>query len=138
MRHLLTASVGIALFTFHKYRNSIDGRLSVDAQGNMITIDDVGDPSDSVHGIDFELSAANPEHQEDGHLAVCCIVVEKCSRIHGNATKHQGSGDNDAHQRLLFSTDHDDDHEGEEDAELVRNVQFSKFNWEAERGIDEN
>lgn len=86
----------------------------------MITIDDenMGETSDSVHGVDFELSAANLEHREDGHVA------------------HQGSGDSDAHQRLLFSTDHD--HEGEEDAELVRNVQFSKFNWEAERGIDEN
>lgn len=108
---------GIALFTFHKYRNSIDGKLSVDAHGNMITIED-GDTSDSVHGADFELSAANLARREDGHLV------------------HQGSGDNEAHERLLFSTDHD--HDGEEDAELVRSVQFSKFNWEAERGIDEN
>ncbi|KAG2113810.1 triose-phosphate transporter family-domain-containing protein [Suillus discolor] len=116
---------GIALFTFHKYRNSIDGRLSVDAQGNMVAIndEDVGDSSDSVHGINFELSAANLGHREDGHFA------------------HQGPVDSDAHQRLLFSTDHDDSddyHEGEEDAELVRSIQFSKFNWEAERGIDEN
>jgi solute carrier family 35 protein C2 len=108
---------GIALFTFHKYRNSIDGRLSVDAQGNMITIDD---SPNSVHGVNFELSAANLGRQ-DGHLA------------------HQGSDDGDAHQRLLFSTDHDDNHdEGEEDAELVQSVQFSKFHWEAERSIDEN
>ncbi|KAG1864391.1 triose-phosphate transporter family-domain-containing protein [Suillus subluteus] len=95
---------GIGLFTFHKYRNSIDGRLSVDAEGNMITIDDenMGDSSDSVHGVDFELSAANLGHREDDHLA------------------HQGSDDSDAHQRLLFSTDHDDNHhEGEEDAEQV-------------------
>jgi solute carrier family 35 protein C2 len=69
---LLTASVGIALFTFHKYRNSIDGRLSVDAQGNMITIDD---SPDSVHGVNFELSAANLGRQ-DGHLAVCSIVTK--------------------------------------------------------------
>jgi solute carrier family 35 protein C2 len=68
---LLTASVGIALFTFHKYRNSIDGKLSVDAHGNMITIED-GDTSGSVHGADFELSAANLARREDGHLVVCC------------------------------------------------------------------
>lgn len=115
---------GIALFTFHKYRDSIDGRLSVDAQGNMIMIDDenMGDLSDSVHGVDFELSAADLGRREDGHFT------------------HQGSDDSDAHQRLLFSTDHDDDddHESEEDAELVQSIQLSKFNWEAERGIDEN
>ncbi|KAG1777096.1 triose-phosphate transporter family-domain-containing protein [Suillus placidus] len=111
---------GIALFTFHKYRNSIDGRLSVDAQGNMIAIDDenVADSLDSVHGVNFELGPADLGRREDGRLA------------------HQGSDDSDAHQHLLFSTDHDDD--GEEDAELVRSTQFSRFNGEAERGIDEN
>ncbi|KAG2358950.1 triose-phosphate transporter family-domain-containing protein [Suillus spraguei] len=102
---------GIGLFTFHKYRNSIDGRLSVDAEGNMIAIEDEnldGSP-DSAHGINLELGAAN-FGREDGELA------------------HQGSDDSDAHHRLLFSTDHDDDHEGEEDAELVRSIQLTKFN----------
>ncbi|KAG0704725.1 TPT-domain-containing protein [Suillus ampliporus] len=104
---------GIALFTFHKYRNSIDGRLSLDSQGNMIAIEDenMGDSPDSVHGVNLELIAANMRlgrQDDDGHLA------------------HQGSDDNDAHHRLLFATDHNDP-EGEEDAELVRSIQFSRF-----------
>ncbi|KAG2125980.1 triose-phosphate transporter family-domain-containing protein [Suillus clintonianus] len=103
---------GIALFTFHKYRNSIDGKLSLDSQGNIRAIDEGG----SVHGVNFELRAANLGGRE--HLA-----------------EQESDDDNDAHHRLL---DHDDDHEGEEDAELVRSIQFSRFDWDAERGIDEN
>ncbi|OJA10538.1 hypothetical protein AZE42_01714 [Rhizopogon vesiculosus] len=95
---------GIALFTFHKYRKSIDSRLSVDSQGNTIAIDDL--PA-SVHEVNLELGAANMHigHQEDGHPAF---------------------DDSDSHHRLLFATDQDDP-EGEEDAEEVRSTQFSKF-----------
>lgn len=91
---LLTASVGIALFTFHKYRNSIDGRLSVDAQGNMVAInhEDVGNSSDSVHGVNFELSPANLGRREDGHFAVCRIVTENPSRIMYSSKRHKASG----------------------------------------------
>jgi solute carrier family 35 protein C2 len=97
----LRSGVGIALFTFHKYRTSIDSKLSVDSQGNTIAIDDL---PDSVHEVNLELSAANMRigHQGDGHAVVCGNRLPHARNVFliQNATK-QGSDDTDSNRRLL-------------------------------------
>ncbi|KAI6032766.1 hypothetical protein F5J12DRAFT_796279 [Pisolithus orientalis] len=91
---------GIALFTYHKYRKTVDSHVALDTLGNTIRADD-----DSIlsPGRDFELNPArvNAVRPKDRHE------------------------DDEIHQHLLFSSEELE--EGEEDAEELRSVRTSKL-----------
>ncbi|KAI6135817.1 triose-phosphate transporter family-domain-containing protein [Pisolithus croceorrhizus] len=94
---------GIALFTYHKYRKTVDSHVALDALGNTIRADD---NSTLSPGRDFELNVARP------HAA----RSEACLQRHE---------DDEVHQHLLFSSEELD--EGEEDAEELRSVRTSEL-----------
>ncbi|KAI6121328.1 TPT-domain-containing protein [Pisolithus sp. B1] len=93
---------GIALFTYHKYRKTVDSHVALDALGNAIRADD---NSTLSPGRDFELNVARP------HAA----RSEACLQRH----------EDEIHQHLLFSSEELD--EGEEDAEELRSVRTSEL-----------
>lgn len=94
---------GIALFTYHKYRKTVDSHVALDTLDNTIRADD-----DSIlsPGRDFELNPAR----------VNAVRPKTCLQRHE---------DDEIHQHLLFSSEELE--EGEEDAEELRSVRTSKL-----------
>ncbi|KAI6026398.1 hypothetical protein PISMIDRAFT_143759 [Pisolithus microcarpus 441] len=91
---------GIALFTYHKYRKTVD---SHDALGDTIRADD---NSILSPGRDFELNVSRPQ----------------AARLEACLQRHE---DDEIHQHLLFSSEELD--VGEEDAEELRSIRASKL-----------
>ncbi|EGN99596.1 hypothetical protein SERLA73DRAFT_88092 [Serpula lacrymans var. lacrymans S7.3] len=102
---------GIALFTYHKYRKSVDSNVALDAHGNPIPI------RNDING-DFSVN------DYDG------VELETDIRRDDRSAPHRD--DQLVNQHLLFSAD--DLEEGEEDAEEVRSVRSSKIRWIAQDG----
>ncbi|KAF8550674.1 TPT-domain-containing protein [Imleria badia] len=103
---------GIALFTYHKYRKTMDSNVALDEHGNVIRLDGE-DSSDEglVYDHDVELVASAYDARS----------------IHSSI---QEDGNGDVHRHLLFSGEGLD--EGEEDAEEIRSLRSSKLNWSDE------
>lgn len=51
---------GIALFTWHKYRKSLESTVPLDAHGNPVTLDD----SDAVDGVGAYVELNQTERQD--------------------------------------------------------------------------
>lgn len=99
---------GIALFTYHKYRKTVDSNVVLDVHGNVI------------QSIDENLNGEATAYDRD---------VELTTRLRSLITT-QESGSGDVHQQLLFSDEGLD--EGEEDAEEIRSMRSSKLRWDDE------
>ncbi|KAH0827327.1 triose-phosphate transporter family-domain-containing protein [Lanmaoa asiatica] len=110
--HWLTARIGIILFTYHKYRKTVDSNVALDVHGNVIQLngENLGGER-SIYDHDVELSARSYDARP----------------IHSSV---QEDGNGDMHQHLLFSAAGLD--EGEEDAEEIRSLRSSKLNWGGE------
>ncbi|KAH7888311.1 triose-phosphate transporter family-domain-containing protein [Phlebopus sp. FC_14] len=109
---------GIALFTYHKYRKTLDSDVALDSHGNAIQLDDSGDPGVASPGSAFDLEDVASSHP-------------------ARPNKYSpANGDGDVHRHLLFSTEGLD--EGEEDAEELRSVRSSKIDHTVDetRGTD--
>ncbi|KAF4563432.1 Triose-phosphate Transporter [Pleurotus pulmonarius] len=89
---------GIALFTFHKYRKSIESTVPLDAHGNPITPDDLSDI-------------------EDGGYTTALRETDTLT----SQTSQESEEFPSDNARLLFSED-----EGEGDAEELRSIRSSK------------
>ncbi|KAL4080170.1 triose-phosphate transporter family-domain-containing protein [Scleroderma yunnanense] len=102
---------GIALFTYHKYRKTVDSHVALDAHGNPIQVDDdnVASP-----GRDVELNVARSH------------ATRPKTHLHAHE-------DDEMHQRLLFSSEELE--EGEEDAEELRSIRTSKLIQSDENGL---
>ncbi|KAJ7502848.1 triose-phosphate transporter family-domain-containing protein [Mycena galericulata] len=103
---------GIALFTYHKYRKSLETAVPLDAHGNPISIDqDVTGPVDGRTSSHVELD-------------------ETARLTRGSDEFDRDDDDRSGYQsRSLFSADADDD------AEELRSIRSSKLRWSsAERG----
>ncbi|KAI6044657.1 triose-phosphate transporter family-domain-containing protein [Pisolithus marmoratus] len=100
---VVITTCGIALFTYHKYRKTVDSHVALDTLGNTIRADD-----DSIlsPGRDFELNVARPH----------------TTRPKACLQRHE---DDEIHQHLLFSSEELE--EGEEDAEELRSIRTSKL-----------
>ncbi|KAG8213556.1 triose-phosphate transporter family-domain-containing protein [Butyriboletus roseoflavus] len=100
---------GIVLFTYDKYRKTVDSNVALDAHGNVIQLDDENLSGEgSLYGHDVELIA----------------------RSHDSRAKHSSleeGSDGEIHRHLLFSGEGLD--EGEEDAEEIQSLRSSKLNW---------
>ncbi|KAH7916521.1 triose-phosphate transporter family-domain-containing protein [Hygrophoropsis aurantiaca] len=112
---------GIALFTYHKYRKSIESPVALDALGNAIQVNrDVPRISiGSAHEYDFELNTA------DMHSVHTVRDAHYPSRQADDVT--------DIHHLLSA----DDIEEGEEDAEEFRSIRSSKLDWDAANRLDD-
>ncbi|KAG1716084.1 hypothetical protein ID866_1056 [Astraeus odoratus] len=93
---------GIALFTYHKYRKTVDSHVALDAHGNPIRVND-----DNIVNLDqdLELNVARSH------------VARPKAQLHGHEV-------DEMQQHLLFSTE--GLNEGEEDAEELASVGSSK------------
>lgn len=74
------ARIGIVLFTYHKYRKTVDSKVTLDAHGNVIQLNsDNPSGEGSVFGHDVELVAgsydATPIHPSVSWLKRNCICV---------------------------------------------------------------
>jgi len=98
---------GIALFTYHKYRKSIESTVPLDAHGNPVALEDVDGHDDA--GAYVEL------HQTDG-MDASMLRAESEADTESTYTNRQ----------LLFSAED----EGEEDAEEYRSIRASKIVWD--------
>ncbi|KIJ67490.1 hypothetical protein HYDPIDRAFT_25939 [Hydnomerulius pinastri MD-312] len=107
---------GIALFTYHKYRQTMDSNVALDAHGNAIQLDGEGVSGISGSGREFD------------------VELDARSRTaRPNRYPGQENDDGDVHRHLLFSSEGLD--EGEEDAEELHSVRSSKLNWDDESSI---
>ncbi|KAF8124919.1 TPT-domain-containing protein [Boletus edulis] len=100
---------GIALFTYHKYRKTVDSHVALDEHGNVIQLNG---ESRSDQGMEYD---------HDVELTASSCYVRP---IHSPI---QEDCNGDFHQHLLFSAEGLDD--GEEDAEEIRSFRSSKLNW---------
>jgi len=94
---------GIALFTYHKYRKSLETAVPLDARGNPISIED------SVAGADAGR-----------------VNLDETARLTRSSDELDGDADDASlmyHSRSLFSADADDD------AEELRSLRSSKMHW---------
>ncbi|KAF9219603.1 TPT-domain-containing protein [Gyrodon lividus] len=101
---------GIALFTYHKYRSTVDSNVALDAHGNAIQVDDDGG---CACDFDVEMDTRSRTARPQSHLPE--------------------NGDGYVRRHLLFANEGLD--EGEEDAEEIRSVRSSKMNWDGESSI---
>jgi len=100
---------GIALFTYHKYRKTVDSNVGLDGHGNVIHFNGEhlsGEGSVYDRGVEL---IASPYDARPTHSSI------------------QENGNGDVHQHLLFSGEELD--EGEEDAEEIGSLRSSKLNW---------
>ncbi|KAF9231398.1 triose-phosphate transporter family-domain-containing protein [Melanogaster broomeanus] len=106
---------GIALFTYHKYRCTVNSNVALDAHGNPIQVDDHNYTrvQGSARDFDVELDATTRTAMLQRHSPE--------------------NGDGDLHRHLLFSSEGME--EGEEDAEEIRSMRSSKMNWGDESSI---
>ncbi|KAJ7782831.1 TPT-domain-containing protein [Mycena metata] len=93
---------GIGLFTYHKYRKSLESAVPLDAHGNPISID----PTGSVDG------------RASSH-----VELDETVRLTRGSDEFDGEHEDDG-SRSLFSADVD-----EEDAEELRSIRSSKIRW---------
>jgi len=107
---------GIALFTYHKYRKSLETAVPLDAHGNPISVE---------HAETSTVDGRTPSHLE----------LDETARLTRGSDEFNGGPDweDDAstayHSRSLFSADADDD------AEELRSIRSSKVRWASgERG----
>jgi len=98
---------GIALFTYHKYRKSIESTVPLDAHGNPIELDD-------DHGRD-ELGTYVELDQTD-HMNASMLRADSEADTESTYTNRQ----------VLFSAED----EGEEDAEEYQSIRSSKIGWD--------
>ncbi|KAJ7078842.1 triose-phosphate transporter family-domain-containing protein [Mycena belliarum] len=101
---------GIALFTYHKYKKSLDSAVPLDAHGNPISID-----RGATGTVDGSTSSQ--------------VELDETTRLtRGSDEFNAGDSDDDDastvyHSRSLFSADADDD------AEELRSIRSSKIRW---------
>ncbi|KAF8638014.1 hypothetical protein AX16_010646 [Volvariella volvacea WC 439] len=100
---------GIGLFTFHKYRKSIDSTVPLDTHGNPVLADDDGYDADGPHRSAVEL-------EETMRLTTQDTDEEEPERA-----VHE--------QQLLFAVGEDDDGDG--DATELGSIHSSKVRWGA-------
>lgn len=121
---------GIALFTYHKYRKSIESTVPLDAHGNPIApedIDECDDPSayvelDQTDDMNSSMLRAESE-------AVSQILFDLNSKLCKYSFENRNVQDmesTDGNRRLLFCAED----EGEEDAEEFRSIRSSKIRWD--------
>ncbi|KAF8840243.1 TPT-domain-containing protein [Paxillus ammoniavirescens] len=106
---------GIALFTYHKYRSTVDSNVALDAHGMPIPVDD-----------DNRIGAGGSEYDFDVELDSRLRPARPQRRSHENS-------DGDVRRYLLFSSGGLD--AGEEDAEEIRSMRSSKLDWDDESSI---
>ncbi|KIM53643.1 hypothetical protein SCLCIDRAFT_1222611 [Scleroderma citrinum Foug A] len=102
---------GIALFTYHKYRKTVDSHVALDAHGNPIQVDD---DNISSPGRDVELNVASSH------------ATRPKTHLHAHE-------DDEMQRHLLFSSEELE--EGEEDAEELRSIMASKLIQSDENGL---
>ncbi|CAK5265574.1 unnamed protein product [Mycena citricolor] len=97
---------GIALFTYHKYRKSLESDLPLDAHGNPVDLDDSTAES---HLLSHEL--------------------DETARLTRDSDEYDSDDDglSTNHTRTLFSADED------QDAEELRSIRSSKLAWNTGR-----
>ncbi|KAF9453930.1 TPT-domain-containing protein [Macrolepiota fuliginosa MF-IS2] len=102
---------GIALFTFHKYRKSLEADVPLDAHGNPVT----GGDGDGTRFTEGEARESLAEEEEE------FIRLNPEGEAHDEfGERRPRSGDS----QLLFSAD-----DGDEDADELRSLRSSKFKW---------
>ncbi|KAF7321459.1 TPT domain-containing protein [Mycena kentingensis (nom. inval.)] len=97
---------GIGLFTYHKYRKSIDSVVPLDAHGNPISMDALSDAR-----------------------TLGAVEVGETARLTRGSDEFDADDDSTRsfQTRTLFSADQDD-----QDAEELRSIRSSKLNWTAQ------
>ncbi|KAJ7124982.1 triose-phosphate transporter family-domain-containing protein [Mycena epipterygia] len=106
---------GIALFTYHKYRKSLETAVPLDAHGNPISME---------QAVTGPVDGRSLNHVELDETARLTRGSDEFDR--DDASYHVGS-------RSLFSADPDD-----QDAEELRSIRSSKVRWASgERGQEE-
>jgi len=98
---------GIALFTYHKYRKSLDTAVPLDAHGNPISIE---------HTATGSVDGRTSSHVE----------LDETTRLTRGSDEFDGDDDDDTstyQSRTLFTADADDD------AEELRSIRSSKLRW---------
>ncbi|KAJ7718014.1 TPT-domain-containing protein [Mycena maculata] len=102
---------GIALFTYHKYRKSLETAVPLDTRGNPISIE-----QDLTGPVDGRTSSH--------------VELDETVRLTRGSDEFDGDDDVSTYQsRSLFSADADDD------AEELRSIRSSKLRWSSgERG----
>lgn len=122
--------IGIALFTYDKYRKTVDSNVALDAHGNVIQLDsEYLSGEGSTCGHDVELSArphdSRPLHSSVSRLKKGIVYMRPVTEA--STTKIEEGSDGEIHRQLLFSGEGLD--EGEEDAEEIQSLRSSKLNW---------
>ncbi|KAF8170285.1 triose-phosphate transporter family-domain-containing protein [Mycena galopus ATCC 62051] len=92
---------GIALFTYHKYRKSLETAVSLDAHGNPISIDGAVDEHTSSY-----------------------VELDETARLTRAGTQDDDDDASTYQSRTLFSAEPEDD-----DAEELRSIRSSKLRW---------
>jgi len=101
---------GIALFTYHKYRKSLETAVPLDAHGNPISMD--------------HLVTGSVDGRTSNHLE-----LDETARLTRGSDEFDGDDDASTyHSRSLFSADAD------EDAEELRSIRSSKLRWSSGEG----
>ncbi|KAJ6495637.1 TPT-domain-containing protein [Mycena vitilis] len=96
---------GIALFTYHKYRKSLESAVPLDVHGNPISIEQT--VTSSVDG------------RTSSH-----VELDETARLTRGSDEFDGDDDTSTYRsRSLFSADAD------EDAEELRSIRSSKLRW---------
>jgi len=98
---------GITLFTYHKYRKSIESTVPLDDHGYPVTLEDV-------------------DGHDDGGAYV---ELDQTDRTHASTVRTESEADTEStytNRQLLFSA------EGEEDAEEYRSIRSSKVQWDSQ------
>ncbi|KXN90131.1 hypothetical protein AN958_04621 [Leucoagaricus sp. SymC.cos] len=101
---------GIGLFTFHKYRKSLESNVPLDAHGNPVT----GEDDD----VDYT-----------GEASGRVVAEEERTRLTSEAEIQDEFGETasrNGEAQVLFSAD-----DGDEDADELRSLRSSKFRWTA-------
>ncbi|KAJ6497817.1 TPT-domain-containing protein [Mycena sanguinolenta] len=96
---------GIALFTYHKYRKSLETAVSLDAHGNPISIE---------HTMNGAADGGSLSHVE----------LDETTRLTRGSEEFDADDDDSSYQsRTIFSAEADDD------AEELRSIRSSKLRW---------
>jgi solute carrier family 35 protein C2 len=107
---------GIGLFTYHKYRKSVDSPIPLDAHGNPIVPEDDVTGSDNP-GREYHVQLYETSHLTSSHYRLSDEPDMDESPSAGNSPE-------------LFSAEE----EGEEDAEEFRSIRSSKIRWDLKQG----
>jgi len=88
---------GISLFTYHKYRKSLDTSVPLDAHGNPIAAED-------LNGVPAGLDSYQVESDETRRLTA--------ARLSEEFSHEDNSSSNTTDPQILFETEYDDDDNG--------------------------